>query len=82
MTQCKPVRSPLSTSEKLSRYEGSTLGPKDATNNRSVVGALQYFTLTRPDISFAVNKVCQFLHAPTTVHWAALKQILRYQAFY
>jgi histone deacetylase 1/2 len=78
MTQCKPVTSPLSTSEKLSRHEGSPLGPKDATNYRSVVGALQYLTLTRPDISFAVNKVCQFLHAPTTSHWAAVKRILRY----
>jgi hypothetical protein len=73
MTQCKLVTSPLSTSEKLSLHEGTALGPKDATNYRSVVGALQYLTLTRPDISFAVNKVCQFLHAPTTVHWAAVK---------
>jgi hypothetical protein len=78
MTHCKPVSSPLSTSEKLSRYEGTTLGPKDSTNYRSVVGALQYLTLTRPDISFAVNKVCQFLHAPTTVHWMEVKRILRY----
>jgi hypothetical protein len=39
---------------------------------------LQYLTLTRTDISFAVNKVCQFLHSPTTVHWVAVKKILRY----
>jgi hypothetical protein len=32
----------------------------------------------RPDISFSVNKVCQFLHAPTAVHWAAVKRILRH----
>jgi len=78
MTDCKPVAAPLSVSEKLSAHEGSPLGPDDATNYRSVVGALQYLTLTRPDISFAVNKVCQFLHAPMTVHWTAVKRILRY----
>jgi hypothetical protein len=78
MSNCKPVASPLSTSEKLSVHEGTLLGAKDATNYRSVVGALQYLTLTRSDIAFPVNKVYQFLHAPTTVHWAIVKRILRY----
>lgn len=78
MTECKPVNTPMSTSEKLSIHEGELHGPNDATKYRSVVGALQYLTLTRPDISFSVNKVCQFLHAPTTLHWAAVKRIIRY----
>jgi hypothetical protein len=39
---------------------------------------LQYLTLTQPDISFLVNKVCQFLHSPTSKHWAAVNQILQY----
>jgi hypothetical protein len=39
---------------------------------------LQYCTLTRPDISFAVNQLCQFLHSPTTTHWTAAKRVLRY----
>lgn len=78
MSKCKPVSTPLSTSEKLSLHQGSLLGPHDATQYRSIVGALQYLTLTRPDIAFPVNKVCQFLHAPTTEHWSAVKRILRY----
>jgi histone deacetylase 1/2 len=30
------------------------------------------------NISFAVNKVCQFLSQPTDSHWEAVKRILRY----
>jgi histone deacetylase 1/2 len=78
MGDCKAVTTPLSTSEKLSLNEGEPLNDGDATRYRSIVGALQYVTLTRPDISFSVNKVCQFLHAPTTLHWTAVKRILRY----
>lgn len=78
MADCKSVSTPLSTSEKLSLHEGSLLGPNDASQYKSIVGALQYLTLTQPDIAFSVNKVCQFLHAPTTIHWAAVKRILRY----
>ncbi|XP_066385230.1 uncharacterized protein [Miscanthus floridulus] len=78
MNKCKPVDTPLSSIEKLSVLDGVKLGPEDSTWYRSLVGALQYLTLTRPDISFVVNKVCQFLHAPTSVHWSAVKRILRY----
>jgi hypothetical protein len=78
MSECKPVATPLSTSEKLSQHEGTPLGPNDATKYRSVAGALQYLTLTRPDIAYSMNKVCQFLQSLTTIHWAAVKRILRY----
>jgi hypothetical protein len=78
MARCKPIATPLSTSEKLSLHQGTPLGANDATNYRSGVGALQYLILTRPDIAFHVNKVCQFLHAPTTIHWSTVKRILRY----
>ncbi|RVW75984.1 Retrovirus-related Pol polyprotein from transposon RE1 [Vitis vinifera] len=45
---------------------------------QSLVGALQYLTITRPDIAHAVNSVSQFLHAPTIDHFLAVKRILRY----
>jgi histone deacetylase 1/2 len=75
MNHSKPINTPLSSVEKLSVAKGEQLGPEDSTKYRRIVGAMQYLTLTRPDISFAVNKVCQFLHAPTTVHWSAVKRI-------
>jgi histone deacetylase 1/2 len=78
MKDCTTSPTPLSSTEKLSLTEGSPLGPDDSTQYRSIVGALQYLTLKRPDISFSVNKVCQYLHAPTTAHWTATKRILRY----
>jgi hypothetical protein len=81
MMKCKPVTTPMSTSEKLSLHDGAELGQEDATRYRSIIGALQYLTLTRPDITFSINKVCQFLHKPTTIHWTVVKRILRYLRF-
>ncbi|KAA0035484.1 putative mitochondrial protein [Cucumis melo var. makuwa] len=45
---------------------------------RSVAGALQYATLTHPEISYSVNKACQFMHTPKHTHWQLMKRILRY----
>jgi hypothetical protein len=78
MKHCKATATQLSTLEKLSLEGGTRLGEKDSVQYWSIVGALQYLTLTRPDLSFSVNKVCQFLHAPTTLHWMSVKGILRY----
>ena len=78
MTSCKMVTSPMSSTEKLVQGEGEELSGTDATKYRSTVGALQYLTLTRPDLSFAVNRVCQYMQTPTDQHWSAVKRILRY----
>jgi hypothetical protein len=58
MSECKPMATSLFTSEKMSRHEGTLLEPNDATKYRSVVGVLQYLTLTRSDIAYSVNEVC------------------------
>ncbi|KAJ0545685.1 putative RNA-directed DNA polymerase [Helianthus annuus] len=76
MDGAKPVATPLSSTETLSLVDGS---PKvDPTLYRQLVGSLQYLAFTRPDVSFAVNKLSQYMHAPTQLHWQALKRVLRY----
>ncbi|KAF5455583.1 hypothetical protein F2P56_025143 [Juglans regia] len=76
MDLAKPVTSPMSASVKLTLADGPDF--EDPTLYRSTVGSLQYLSLTRPDVAYAVNKVCQFMHTPKTPHWQAVKRILRY----
>lgn len=44
----------------------------------STVGALQHLTHARPNITYIVNHLSQFLCAPTDIHWQAVKHVLRY----
>ena len=61
---------------KLSLHDSA---PFDASSlYRSTVGALQYLTLSRPDLAFSVNRLSQYLEAPTLAHWKACKRVLRY----
>ncbi|XP_068641858.1 uncharacterized mitochondrial protein AtMg00810-like [Aristolochia californica] len=50
----------------------------DPTLYRSIVGTLQYLTITRPNIAHVVNSVSQFLHAPTKDHFLIVKRILQF----
>ena len=50
----------------------------DPTLYHSIVGSLVYLTITRPDITYVIHVVSQFVASPTTVHWATVLRILRY----
>ena len=43
-----------------------------------MVGSLIYLTVTRPDISYVVHQVSQYLSTPRSIHYAAVLRILRY----
>ncbi|GKB34570.1 ribonuclease H-like domain-containing protein [Tanacetum coccineum] len=75
MVNCNPSRTLVDAKSKL--------GPKgvpvqDPTLYRSLAEGLQYLTFTRPDLSYAVQQICFYMHDPREPHFAALKRILRY----
>jgi hypothetical protein len=76
MAECKPCSTPVDTNPKIAATDGPPVA--DATDYRSLAGALQYLTFTRPDIAYVVQQVWLHLHDPREPHLAALKRILRY----
>ena len=76
MSSCKSSLTPVDTKPELSAT--ASLPYKDPSLYRSLAGALQYLTFTRPDITYAVQQVCLFMHDPREEHMTALKRIVRY----
>uniref|UniRef100_A0A803QCM3 Polyprotein n=1 Tax=Cannabis sativa TaxID=3483 RepID=A0A803QCM3_CANSA len=76
MTHLKPYSTPMTVGKPLSKTDGNLL--TNSTEYKSIIGGLQYLTHTRTDLAFAVNKLSQFVQAPTTTHWTAAKRVLRY----
>lgn len=76
MVNAKPVATPMASTHNLTLFDNDAF--HDPTLYRSTVGTLQYVLLTRPDLSFAINHVCQYMHHPPQNHWTAVKWILRY----
>lgn len=76
MADCHPLATPVDTKDKLSAFDGSPIA--DPTHYRSLAGALQYLTLTQPDLAYAIQQVCLYMHDPPELHLAFVKQIIRY----
>ncbi|XP_061336489.1 uncharacterized mitochondrial protein AtMg00810-like [Gastrolobium bilobum] len=73
---CKPQSTPMEANLKLSSDSGELLS--DPTSYRRIIGKLLYLTITRPDLSFAVNKLSQYMSAPRVPHMLAVQRILAY----
>jgi hypothetical protein len=76
MANCKLVATLADTKPKASAIDGTPVD--NASSYRSLAGALQYLTITHPDIAYAVQQVCLHMHEPRDVHLTMLKRILRY----
>ena len=76
MLNCRPLSTLVDTLAKLSADSGPLF--HDPSLYRSLAGALQYLTLTRPDLSYVVQQCCLFMHVPRDCHFQLVKRILRY----
>jgi hypothetical protein len=76
MDQCKSSSVPMQKNVKLSCDDG--LKEVNATVYRQMVGSLNYLTTTRPDISYFVSFLSQFMEKPHEIHWNVEKAVLRY----
>ena len=76
ITNSKIVNTPIEYNCRLNSHDGESLS--DATIYRQLVRSLIYLTVTRPDISYVIHVVSQFMAAPKSPHHAAVLRILRY----
>ncbi|XP_070044109.1 retrovirus-related Pol polyprotein from transposon RE1 isoform X1 [Nicotiana tomentosiformis] len=76
MIGCKPVDTPIDPNSKLMPGQGEPLS--DPASYKRLVGKLNYLTVTRPDISYPVSVVSQFMNSPCDSHWDAVVRIIRY----
>ena len=76
LTDSKTVDTPVKFNAHLTPTGGKPLS--NPSLYRLLVGSLVYLTVTRPDISYAVHQVSQYLSTPRSTHYAAVLCILRY----
>jgi len=72
----KPVAFPMEENHKLALAQGPLL--PDPTRYRRLIGRLIYLTITRPDLTYAVHILSQFMQAPREDHIEAARRVLRY----
>ncbi|XP_061375432.1 uncharacterized mitochondrial protein AtMg00810-like [Gastrolobium bilobum] len=73
---CKLQPTPMEANLKLSSNSRELLS--DPTSYRRIIGKLLYLTFTRPDLSFAVNRLSQYMSAPRVPHMLVVQRILVY----
>lgn len=72
MDNVKPSTTLMSSTMQLSSSDDTTCND-NPSYYRSIVGALQYTILTRPDICLSVNKACQYISNPLQTQWLDVK---------
>jgi len=75
MVNYKPIGTPLKAQTKFSSNDTHL---DDPSHFQKLVGSLLYLTLTRPDLTYNVNFLSQFMHAPTVTHLKMIRRISQF----
>ncbi|XP_019054560.1 PREDICTED: uncharacterized protein LOC109115227 [Nelumbo nucifera] len=76
LQDCKPCLTPK---EQQNHLIDATSPPySDPVQYRRLVGKLVYLTVTRPELSFAINRLSQFMHQPHQEHFDVALRVVRY----
>ena len=78
MMDCKSMTTPMVANLKKLHETASSSDSVDSTMYRQLIGSLLYLIRTRPNISFVVNTLSQFMSNLRHVHWVASKHVLKY----
>ncbi|XP_028753328.1 uncharacterized protein LOC114712935 [Neltuma alba] len=82
LSGCRPLSVPMGQNLKLRAFEEGKDAEKDLLREperyRRLIGRLIYLTITRPDISFSVQVLSQFMQTPTKMHMGAALGVVRY----
>ncbi|XP_019157376.1 PREDICTED: uncharacterized protein LOC109153942 [Ipomoea nil] len=76
LLECKPTPTPIEFNHHLNPHDGDLL--PDPSGYRRLIGRLLYLTVTRPDITYVVNLLSQFISIPREPHLQAALRIVRY----
>ena len=76
MTECKSVATPLDRNLKLDANSSTT--ECEPTHYRQLVSSLIYLTITRPNLSYPVVLLCQFMQTPRYIHMDCVMLVLQY----
>jgi len=75
----KPAKFPMEPNIHFSTTDGTLL--EDPTAYRRLIGRLLYLTTTRPDLTYSVHTLSQFIQSPRQPHMATALRVLRYVQF-
>ncbi|KAI4365651.1 hypothetical protein MLD38_021617 [Melastoma candidum] len=76
MLGCRPSPFPIEQRHQLQLSSSPLL--EDPARYRRLVGRLIYLNVTRPEISYSLHVLAQFMQAPRQDHWDAAIRVLRY----